>query len=85
MTLYDLVNATTVCGSFIEIRVFDEAGNQLKSEWFEHVDDLSGEDIDEYEDLRINYIFSEGFVRYYPNSTKNCAMTVIELLKEDDA
>lgn len=84
MTLYDLINATTICGSFVEIRVFDENDNQLEAEWFESVDDLSCEDIDKYEDMKIRYIFSESFVRYYPNSTKNCSMLVIELSKESE-
>ena len=84
MTLYELVNATVVQSECVEIKVFDKERNEIKTECFYNVDELSTEDIDEYEDMEIIYIYSEGYVRYYPNSTKNCACLVIEVEKEED-
>ena len=83
MKLYDLMNATTIQGEFVEIKVFDEERNEIKSECFTCVDDLSNERVDEYEDMEIIYIYSEAFVRYYPHTTKNCSSLVIEVESED--
>ena len=83
MTLYDLVNATTIQGEFIEIRVYEEDGtDEVKSQDYQYVDDLAYEDIDEYEDMEIRFIYSSAFVRYYPHGTRNCSELIIELEKE---
>lgn len=81
MTLDDLLNSITIQGTFVEIKVFED-GEEKETEWFDYVDDLQSEDIDKYRDMKVNYIYSYGFTRYYPNSTKECACLVIEVEKE---
>jgi len=78
MTLYDLINATTVQGNAVELKVFKD-GEETSSASFTYVDDLSSEDIEQYEDMRVLYIYAYTYTKYYPNSTKECACLVIEL------
>ena len=58
MTLYDLVNSTTVQGD-IRLSVWTSgwSGTEVAVEQYT-TEDLSIKDISPYEDLKVNYIFS---------------------------
>lgn len=86
MTLYDLMSNMTLQGN-IEIRVMNEDGEAVKTEYFESVDDLECCEISRLEDmenLEVNYIYTETFTKRYPNSAKTCACMVIELEETED-
>ena len=61
ITLYDLMQNTTVQGD-VRIRVYkDDSYEEIAMKLFRNVDDLSGEDIPEdWEDLEVRYIFVGG-------------------------
>ena len=83
MILYDLVNRMTIQGAFVEIKVYNAAGEETESECFEDVDDLSVFDIEKYWDMEVKYIYTESITRYYPNCSKPCANLVIEVAEDD--
>lgn len=75
MTLYDLVNSMTIQGN-IEVAVFDTDGNEKDRHFIRNSDDLCYDDIDEFEDLKVTFMF--------PN--KSCDGTVwltIEVQEEE--
>ena len=74
MTLYDLVNSMTIQGN-IEIRVFNEDGDETTYRTFCNVDDLSVCDLDAVENMRVTYMYSIG------NSRGNSSL-IIELQED---
>lgn len=58
MTLYELMNNTTIQGD-VKIRVFSEENyEEIGMKLFKGVDDLSVEDVpEEWEDLEVRYIY----------------------------
>ena len=75
MTLYELMNNTTIQGD-VKIRVFKDDGNydEVAMKRFGCVDDLSYEEIpEEWEDLEVRYL-------YYAD---NC-ITIELYIKEDE-
>lgn len=59
MTLYDLVNGTTLQGD-IRLSVWDEDGEEVAVEEYENCEDLSSADLSCYEELAVNYVFVGG-------------------------
>lgn len=57
MTLYELMNNTTIQGD-VKIRVFNSEDDEVATKRFYGVGDLSVEDIpEEWEDLEVRYIY----------------------------
>lgn len=86
MTLYDLMSNMTLQGN-IEVRVMNDDGEAVKTEYFDSVDDLECCEISRLEDmenLEVKYMYAETFTRRYPNSTKTVACMVIELEESED-
>lgn len=77
MTLYDLSNALTLQGN-IEIKVFDEAGNEKETRCFRDVEDFNCTctDTNDLEDLEVTYM-------YATKSADGTEWMVIELKEEE--
>ena len=78
MKLYDLVNNVTV-QSNIELRVFNEDGEQKDTFFFNYCEDLSSQDIEEYEDYEVTYIYAETFVEKHWTHDKTRPLLVVEV------
>lgn len=83
MTLFDLVNGTTVQGAFIELKVFDDKREEKKTVSFEDVDDLMCEDIREYENMEVLFIYSYAYNRYLANGTAVPLSVMVIEVEED--
>jgi hypothetical protein len=74
MTLYDLMSSMTLQGN-IEIRVMNDDGEAVKTEYFDSVDDLECCEIfrlEDMENLEVQYMYAEN------------ACMVIELEETED-
>ena len=74
MTLYDLMNNMTLQGN-IEVRVMNDDGEAVKTEYFDSVDDLECCEIfrlEDMENLEVQYMYAEN------------ACMVIELEKTEE-
>lgn len=61
MTLYDLMSSMTLQGN-IEIRVMNDDGEAVKTEYFDSVDDLECCEIfrlEDMENLEVQYMYAE--------------------------
>lgn len=61
MTLYDLMSSMTLQGN-IEVRVMNDDGEAVKTEYFESVDDLECCEIfrlEDMENLEVKYMYAE--------------------------
>lgn len=79
MTLYDLMNGTTLQGH-IEVKKLDEDGNELKSCFYEYCEDLSGVELpDGWEDYKVTYIYPQKLTRRHWTWAEETSCLVIEV------
>lgn len=77
MTLYDLTNTATIQGN-IEIKIFDQDGNEKESRFYRDQDDFTPfyEDCSDIEDCDIIYI-------YCTKSCDGAPWLVIEITRDE--
>ena len=79
MTLYDLMNGTTLQGH-IEVKKLDEDGSELKSCFYENCEDLSGVDLpDGWEDYNVTYVYPQRLTRKHWTWVEETSCLVIEV------
>jgi hypothetical protein len=79
MTLYDLMNGTTLQGH-IEVKKLDEDGNELKSCFYENCEDLSGVELpNSWEDCNVTYIYPQKLTRRHWTWVEETSCLVIEV------
>lgn len=84
MTLYELMNAVTVQGH-VEIKLFDERGDQKDSAFYEYVEDLSSVELpDGWEDYEVTFLYSEKLERRYWTSVGHSSLLSIEIKEPDE-